>query len=122
VAKVYSQVKGLNFDETFAPIVRLESLCILLSYATHHGFMLYQIDVKIAFLNGPIKEEVYIEQPPNFESEEYPNHVYKVHNALYELKQGPRVWYECLRIFLNENSLRIGKADSTLFTRKIAKS
>jgi hypothetical protein len=67
VAKVYSQVKGLNFDETFAPIIRLESLCILLSYATHHGFMLYQIDVKIAFLNGPIKEEVYIEQSPDFE-------------------------------------------------------
>jgi hypothetical protein len=111
----------LDFDETFAPVARLESIHMLLDYATHHGFKLYQMDVKSAFLNGPIKEEVYVEQPPNFESEGYPNHVYKLHKALYGLKQAPRAWYECLMDFLIENGFRIGKADSTLFTKKWAK-
>jgi hypothetical protein len=63
------------------------------------------MDVKSAFLNGPIKEEVYVEQPPTFESEEYPNHVYKLHKTLYGLKQAPRAWYDCLRDFLIENVL-----------------
>jgi hypothetical protein len=76
------------------------------------------MDVKSAFLNGPIKEEVYVEQPPGFEEEVYPNHVYKLHKALYGLKQAPRAWYECLRDFLIENGFKIGKADSTLFTRR----
>jgi hypothetical protein len=67
VAKGYSQVEGLDFDETYAPVARLESIRILLAYATYHGFKLYQMDVKSAFLNGPIKEEVYVEQPPGFE-------------------------------------------------------
>jgi hypothetical protein len=91
---------------------------MLLAYATHYGFKLYQIDVKSAFLNGPIKEEVYVEQPPGFESEGYPNHVYKLHKVLYGLKQAPRAWYKYLRDFLIENGFSIGKADSTLFTRK----
>jgi hypothetical protein len=86
VAKGYSQVKGLDFDETFAPITRLESIPILLIYATHHSFKLYQMDVKSAFLNDPIKKEVYVEQSPDFKSEEHPNHVYKLQNALYWLK------------------------------------
>jgi hypothetical protein len=67
VAKGYSQVEGLDFDETYAPVARLESIRILLAYATYHGFKLYQMDVKSVFLNGPIKEEVYVEQPPGFE-------------------------------------------------------
>jgi hypothetical protein len=121
VAKGYSQVKGLDFDESFAPVARLESIDMLLAYATHHGFKLYQIDVKSAFLNGPIKEEVYVEQSLGFESEGYLKHVYKLHKALYGLKQAPRAWYEYLRGFLIENSFRIGKADSTLFTRKMGK-
>jgi hypothetical protein len=111
----------LDFDETFAPVARLESIHMLLAYATHHGFKLYQMDVKRAFLNGPIKEEVYVEQPPNFESKGYANHVYKLHKTLYGLKQAPRAWYECLRDFLIENSFMIGKTDSTLFTRKMGK-
>jgi hypothetical protein len=94
VAKGYSQVEGLDFVETFAPVAKLESICILLVYTTHHDFKLYQMDVKSAFLNGIIKKEVYVEQPPGFESEEYPNHVYKLYKALYELKQAPRAWYE----------------------------
>jgi hypothetical protein len=79
------------------------------------------MDVKSAFLNRPIKEEIYMEQPPSFEDEEYPNHIYKLHKTLYELKQAPRAWYECLRDFLIENGIRIGKTDSTLFTRKMDK-
>jgi hypothetical protein len=78
VAKGYSQVEGLDFDKTYAPVVRLESIRILVAYTTYHGFKLYQMDVKSAFLNGPIKEEVYVEQPPRFEDSEYPNHVYKL--------------------------------------------
>jgi hypothetical protein len=87
VTKGYSYVECLNFDKTFTPIARLESIRILLAYATHHNFKLYQIDVKSDFLNGPIKKEVYVEQPPIFESEEYPNHVYKLYKTLYRLKQ-----------------------------------
>jgi hypothetical protein len=86
----------LDFDETYAPVARLESIRILLAYATYHGFKLYQMDVKSAFLYGPIKEEVYVEQPPGFEDSEYPTHVYKLSKVLYGLKQAPRAWYECL--------------------------
>jgi hypothetical protein len=92
VAKGYSE--GLDFDETFAPVARLKSICILLAYATHHDFKLYQMDAESVFLNGPIKEDVYVEQPPRFKDEEYPTHVYKLHKALYELKQAPRAWYK----------------------------
>jgi hypothetical protein len=94
---------------------------MLLAYATQHGFKLYEMGIKSAFLNGSIKEEVYVEQPSGFESEGYPNHVYKLHKVLYGLKQAPRAWYECLRDFLIKNGFRIGKSDSTLFTRKIGK-
>jgi hypothetical protein len=119
VAKGYSQVKGLDFGETYALVARLESIRILLAYATYHGFKLYQMDVKIAFLNGPIKEEVYVEQPPGFEDSEYPNHVYKLLKALYGLKQAPRARYECLRDFLITNAFKVSKADPTLFTKTI---
>src|SRR5690349_6051738 len=121
VAKGYSQVEGLDFGETYAPVARLESIRILLAYATYHGFKLYQMDVKSAFLNGPIKEEVYVEQPPDFEDSEYPNHVYKLSKALYGLKQAPRAWYECLRDFLITNGFKVRKVDPTLFTKTIAK-
>jgi hypothetical protein len=104
----------LDFDETYAPIARLESIRILLAYATYHGFKLYQMDVKSAFLNGPIKEEVYVEQPSGFEDSEYPNHVYKLSKALYGLKQAPRAWYECLRDFLITNGFKVGKVDHSL--------
>jgi hypothetical protein len=120
VAKGYSQVEGLDLDETYAPVARLESIRILLSYATYHGFKLYQMDVS-AFLNGPIKEEVYVEQPSGFEDSEYPSHVYKLSKALYGLKQAQRAWYECLRDFLITNGFKVGKVDPTLFTKTIAK-
>jgi hypothetical protein len=99
VTKGYSQVKDLDFDKTFAPVARLESIHILIDYATHHGFKFNQMVVKSAFLNDPINEGVYVEQSPGFKSEEHSNHVYKLHKALYELKQAPRVWFECLSDF-----------------------
>jgi hypothetical protein len=117
VAKGYAQVTGLDFEETFAPVARLESIRILLAYAAHHSFRLFQIDVKSAFLNGPIKEEVYVEQPHGFEDERYPDHVCKISKALYGLKQAPRAWYECLRDFLITNAFKVGKADPTLFIK-----
>jgi hypothetical protein len=86
VAKGYSQVIGLDFEETFAPVAKFELIRILLAYATHHDFKIYQMDVKSAFLNGPIKNALFMEQPPGFEDQEYPNHVYKLHKTLYELK------------------------------------
>jgi hypothetical protein len=117
VAKGYAQITGLDFEDTFAPIDRIESIQILLAYAAHHSFKLYQMDMKSAFLNGPIKEEVYVEQPPGFEDDRYPDHMYKLSKALYGLKQAPTAWYECLRDFLISNAFKVGKADPTLFTK-----
>jgi hypothetical protein len=105
----------LDFDETFAPVARLESIHILLAYATHHGCKLFQMDIKIAFLNGPIKEEVYVEQPPSFEDDKYLDHVFKLNKALYGLKQAPRSWYEFLRDFLIANLFKVRKANPTFF-------
>jgi hypothetical protein len=112
----------LVFDETYAPVARLESIRILLAYATYHGFKLYQMDVKSSFLKCPIKEEVYVEQPPDFEDSEFPSHVYKLWKALYGLKQAPRAWYECLRDFLLTNGFKVEKADPTLFNKTIDKN
>jgi hypothetical protein len=109
VGKGYTQVEGLDFGETYAPVARLDSIRILLAYATHHDFKLHQMDVKSAFLNGPLQEEVYVEQPPGFEDSRFPNHVYKLHKVLYGLKQAPRAWYECLKDFLLKNGFEIGK-------------
>jgi hypothetical protein len=117
VAKGYAQVAGLDFEETFAPVTRLESIRTLLAYAAHHSFKLFQMDVMSVFLNGPIKEEAYVEQPPDFEDDRYPDHVYKLSKALYGLKQAPRAWYECLRDFIISNAFKVGKADPTLFTK-----
>jgi len=121
VAKGFTQIEGLDFGETYAPVARLESIRILLDYASHHDFKLYQMDVKSAFLNGPLSELVYVEQLPGFEDPKYPNHAYKLHKALYGLKQAPRAWYECLKDFLLKNDFVMGKADSTLFTHKVDK-
>ncbi|KAK1662591.1 hypothetical protein QYE76_050750 [Lolium multiflorum] len=83
VAQGFSQVEGIDFGETYAPVARLESIRILLAYASHHNFKLQQMDVKSAFLNGPLHEEVYVKQPPGFEDLNFPNHVYKLDKALY---------------------------------------
>jgi hypothetical protein len=121
VAQGYTQVEGLDFGETFAPVARLEAIQILLAYACAHNIKLYQMEVKSAFLNGNISELVYVEQPPGFEDPKSSNHVYKLSKALYGLKQAPRAWYERLRDFLLSKYFKIGKVDTTLFTKRIGK-
>jgi hypothetical protein len=118
VAKGFSQVVGLDFGNTFAPVARLEAICILLAYASCYDIQLYQMDVKSAFLNGFINELVYVEQPPRFEDPIYPYHAYRLSKALYGLKQAPRAWYERLCDFLIEKGFKIGANDTTLFTTK----
>ena len=100
VAQGYDQEERIDFDESFAPVARMEAIRLLLAYATFYGFKLYQIDVKCAFLNGVIDREVCVEQPPGFENKEFPNHVFKLSKALYGLRQAPRAWYERLNTFL----------------------
>ena len=90
VVKGYNQKFEIDFEESFAPVARIEDIRILLAYACSKGFQLQQTDVTSAFLNGYIKEDVYVEQPPSFECIDLPNHVYKLDKALYELKQAPR--------------------------------
>jgi hypothetical protein len=121
VAQEYTQVEGLDFGETYAPIARLEAIRILLAYACAHKIKLYQMDVKSAFLNGYINEEVYVKQPHSFEDYKQLNHVYKLKKALYGLKQAPSAWYEKLRDFLLTKRFIMGKVDTTLFTKKIGK-
>ena len=119
VAQGYNQEEGIDFDETYAPVARLESIRMMLAFASYMNFKLYQIDVKSAFLNGHINEEVYVEQPPGFENEKYPEKVYKLKRALYGLKQAPRAWYERLRNFLEQSGFSIGRVDSTLFIKNL---
>jgi hypothetical protein len=118
VAQGYTQVEGLDFGETYAPIARLEAIRILLAYACAHNIKLYQMDVKNAFLNGYINKEVYVEQPPGFKDDKKPDHVYKLKKTLYGLKQIPRAWYERLRDFLLSKGFKMGKVDTILFTKK----
>jgi hypothetical protein len=116
VAQGFSQVEGLDFGETFAPVTRLEVNRILLTFAASKGFKLYQMDVKSAFLNGVIQEEVFVRQPSGFKNPKYPNRVYKLSKALYGLKQAPRAWYARLNTFLLEHVYVMGSIDKTLFT------
>jgi len=117
VAKDYNQEEGIDFDETFAPVARLEAIRILLAFALYLGIKLFQVDVKSAFLNDFLQEEVYVEQPPRFENPDFLNHVFKLQKALYGLKQARRAWYERLRKFLLKNGFRRGQIDKTLFIK-----
>jgi len=117
VAQGFNQEEGIDYEETFAPVARLEAIRMLLAFACYKDFKLFQMDVKSAFLNGLISEEIYVEQPPGFESHEFPNHVFKLTKALYGLKQAPRAWYERLSGFLLEKGFTRGKIDTTLFTK-----
>ncbi|GJR08432.1 retrovirus-related pol polyprotein from transposon TNT 1-94 [Tanacetum coccineum] len=103
VAQGYNQQEGIDYNETFAPVARLEAIRIFLAFATYMNFTVYQMDVKSAFLNDKLKEEVYVKQPPRFESNEFPNLVCKLDKALYGLKQAPRACYETLLTFLTEH-------------------
>jgi hypothetical protein len=116
VAQGFSQVEGLDFGETFAPVAHLEAIRIWLAFAASKGFKLYQMDVKSAFLNGVIQEEVYVRQPLSFKNLKYPDRVYKVSKALYGLKQAPRIWYTRLKMFLLKHGYVMGSVDKTLFT------
>ena len=117
VAQGYTQVEGVDFDETFSPVARLESIRLLLGVACILKFKLFQMDVKSAFLNGYLNEEVYVEQPKGFTDLNLPKHVYKLRKALYGLKQAPRAWYERLTVFLIDNGYRKGGIDKTLFVK-----
>ncbi|GJV58768.1 retrovirus-related pol polyprotein from transposon TNT 1-94 [Tanacetum coccineum] len=118
VAQGYNQQKGIDYDETYAPVARLESIRILLAYACALDFKLLEMDVKSAFLNGFINEEVYVAQPPGFIDFEKPDHVYKLKKALYVLKQAPKAWYDRLKSFLVKHEYKMGMVDNTLFTKK----
>ncbi|GJW56315.1 retrovirus-related pol polyprotein from transposon TNT 1-94 [Tanacetum coccineum] len=114
----YNQQKSIDYDETIALVAILEAIRIFLAFSTYMNFIVYQMDAKSAFLNGKLKEEVYVKQPPGFESSEFPNHICKLDKALYGLKQAPRAWYETLSAFLTEHKFVIGKMDNTLFVYK----
>ncbi|KAJ9547459.1 hypothetical protein OSB04_020002 [Centaurea solstitialis] len=118
VAQGYCQEEGIDYEETLAPVARLEAIRIFIAFAAHRGFKVFQMDVKSAFLNGKLKEEVYVKLPPGFESAQYPNHVYFLDKALYGLKQAPRVWYKRLSTFLISNGFHRGTTDITLFYKK----
>ncbi|GJX79627.1 retrovirus-related pol polyprotein from transposon TNT 1-94 [Tanacetum coccineum] len=118
VAQGYNQQEGIDYDETYAPVARLESIRILLAYACALDFKLFQMDVKSVFLNGFINEEVYVAQPPGFIDFEKPDHVYKLKKDLYGIKQAPKDWYDRLKAFLIKHEYKMGMVDNTLFTKK----
>jgi hypothetical protein len=117
VTQGFSQVEGLDFGETFTPVAHLEAIRILLAFAAFKGFKLYQMNVKIAFLNDVI-QEVYVRQPLGFENPKYPNIAYKLSKALYMLKETPRTWYARLETFLLDHGYVMRSVDKTLFTLK----
>nr|GFD24673.1 retrovirus-related Pol polyprotein from transposon TNT 1-94 [Tanacetum cinerariifolium] len=100
VAKGYAQKEGIDFEESFAPVARLEAVRLFITYVAHKYFNVYQMDVKTAFLYGPLKEEVYVNQPDGFVDPYHPDKVYRLKKALYGLKQAPRAWYDELSNFL----------------------
>ncbi|GJR02289.1 putative ribonuclease H-like domain-containing protein [Tanacetum coccineum] len=118
VAQGHTQEEGIDYDEVFAPVARIEAIRLFLAYASFIGFMVYQMDVKSAFLYGQIEEEVYVCQPLGFEDPDYPDKVNKVMKALYGLHQAPKAWYETLANYLMGNGFHRGKIDQTLFIKK----
>ncbi|GKB04732.1 putative ribonuclease H-like domain-containing protein [Tanacetum coccineum] len=118
IAQGYTQEEGINYDEVFAPVARIEVIRLFFAYASFMGFIVYQMDVKSAFLYGTIEEEMYVCQPPRFEDPQFPDKVYKVEKALYGLHQAPRAWYETLSTYLLENGFRRCAIDKTCSSRK----
>ncbi|GJR21441.1 putative ribonuclease H-like domain-containing protein [Tanacetum coccineum] len=118
VAQGHRQEEGIDYDELFALVARIEAIRLFLAFASYMGFMVYQIDVKSAFLYGEIEEEVYVTQPKGFEDPHFPKHVYRVVKALYGLHQAPRAWYARLSTFLLKHNYRRGTIDKTLFIKK----
>ncbi|CAN1272233.1 Retrovirus-related Pol polyprotein from transposon TNT 1-94 [Linum perenne] len=121
VAQGYNQEEGIDYDETFAPVARMEAIRLLCAFASQAKFRLYQMDVKSAFLNGLIKEEVFVAQPPGFLDSFFPDHVFRLKKALYGLKQAPRAWYDRLSTFLLSKGFIRGQVDTTLFIKTLNK-
>nr|GEZ29887.1 retrovirus-related Pol polyprotein from transposon TNT 1-94 [Tanacetum cinerariifolium] len=118
VAKVYAQKEGVDFEESFAPVARLEAVRLFIAYATHKSFTVYQMDVKTTFLYGPLKEEVYVNQPDGFVDPYHPDKVYRLKKALYGLKQASKAWYDELSNFMVSKGFYKGSIDPTLFITK----
>nr|GFB53831.1 hypothetical protein [Tanacetum cinerariifolium] len=118
VAKGYAQKEGVDFEESFAPVARLEAVRLFIAYAAHKSFTIYQMDVKTAFLYGPLKEKVYVNQLDGFVDPYHPDKVYRLKKALYGLKQAPRAWYDELFKFLLSKGFTKGSIDPTLFITK----
>ncbi|GJV80787.1 retrovirus-related pol polyprotein from transposon TNT 1-94 [Tanacetum coccineum] len=121
VARGYRQEEGIDFEESFAQVARLEAVRIFIAFAAHMNMVVYQMDVKIAFLNGIICEEVYVSQPDRFVDGGNPNYVYKLKKALYGLKPALRAWYDLLSSFLLSQKFSKGNVDPTLFIRREGK-
>ncbi|GKD70779.1 retrovirus-related pol polyprotein from transposon TNT 1-94 [Tanacetum coccineum] len=121
VARGYRQEEGIDFEESFALVVRLEAIRIFIAYAAHKNMTVYQMDVKTVFLNSILREEVYVSQPNGFVDEDNPDHVYKLKKALYGLKQASQAWYDLLSSFLLSQKFSKGVVDPALFTRKEGK-
>ncbi|GJZ27896.1 putative ribonuclease H-like domain-containing protein, partial [Tanacetum coccineum] len=118
VAQRYREEEGIDYDEVFAPLARIEAIRIFLAFASYIRFIVYQMDVKSAFLYGTIDKEVYVSQPPGFVDPKFPRKVYKVVKALYGLHQAPRAWYATLSTFLLKSGYRRRVIDKTLFIKK----
>nr|GFB18282.1 hypothetical protein [Tanacetum cinerariifolium] len=118
VVRGYRQEEGIDFKESFAPVARMVAIRILLAYGAHKSFTVFQMDVKIAFLHGSLKEDVYVCQPEGFIDADHPSHLYKLKKELYGLKQAPRAWYDELSKFLLQNHFFTGTNDPTLFIRR----
>nr|GEU37898.1 hypothetical protein [Tanacetum cinerariifolium] len=118
VTRGYCQEEGIDFEESFAPVARMEAIRIFLAYDAHKSFIVFQMDVKTAFLHGTLKEDVYVCQPKGFIDADNPIHVFKLKKALYGLKQAPRAWYDELSTFLLQNHFFKGTTDPTLFIRR----
>ncbi|GJU23145.1 retrovirus-related pol polyprotein from transposon TNT 1-94 [Tanacetum coccineum] len=118
VAQGFQQEEGIDFEESFAPVARIEAIRIFIANVAHKNMMIYQMDVKMAFLNGELKEKVYVSQPEGFVDQDNPSHVYKLKKAFYGLKQAPRAWYDMLSSFLISQHFSKGAVVPTLFTRQ----
>nr|GEZ57049.1 retrovirus-related Pol polyprotein from transposon TNT 1-94 [Tanacetum cinerariifolium] len=118
VVRGYRKEEGLDFEESFALVTRMEAIRIFLAYAAHKSFIVFQMEVKTLFLHGSLKKDVYVCQPEGFIDADHPSHVYKLKKALYGLKQAPRAWYDELSTFFLHNKFFKGTIDPTLFIRR----
>ncbi|GJU34089.1 retrovirus-related pol polyprotein from transposon TNT 1-94 [Tanacetum coccineum] len=118
IAQGFRQEERINFEESFAPVARIEAIRIFVANAAHKNMTIYQMDVKTDFLNGELKEKVYVSQPEGFVDQDNPSHVYKLKKALYGLKQAPRAWYDMLSSFLLSQHFSKGAVNLILFTQQ----